>query len=56
MPSAWGAKGLAVWVVLRGDATAEALGRKVDLLTENSISPLIRERIQDEVEVLYEAA
>jgi len=33
-----------------------ALGRKVDLLTEASISPLIRQRILGELKVLYEAS
>jgi len=31
------------------------LGRKVDLLTREAISPYIRERIQDDLQVLYEA-
>lgn len=31
------------------------LGRKVDLLTREVISPYIRERIQDDLQVLYEA-
>jgi hypothetical protein len=31
------------------------LGAKVDLLTEGAISPYIRERIQDDIKVLYEA-
>ena len=34
---------------------SEALGRKVDLLTEGAISPYIRERIADDIRVLYEA-
>ena len=33
-----------------------ALGRPVDLLTEASISPYLRERILQETVVLYEAA
>jgi hypothetical protein len=33
----------------------EALGRKVDLLTEAAISPYLRERILGEVQVIYEA-
>jgi predicted nucleotidyltransferase len=32
----------------------EALGRKVDLLTEGGMSPYIRERIDGEVQVVYE--
>lgn len=31
------------------------LGRKVDLLTREAISPYIRERIEDDLQVLYEA-
>ena len=34
---------------------SEALGRKVDLLTEASISPFIRQRVYSELRVLYEA-
>jgi len=34
---------------------SDALGRKVDLLTEASISPHLRDRIFDEMIVLYEA-
>lgn len=34
----------------------EATGRKVDLLTEQAISPHLRERILNEKQVLYEAA
>ena len=34
---------------------SEALGRKVDLLTEASISPYIRQRVLSELTVLYEA-
>jgi predicted nucleotidyltransferase len=33
---------------------ANALGRDVDLLTESSISPYIREHITDDMVVLYE--
>ncbi len=33
---------------------SEALGRKVDLLTEAAISPYLRERILNEVQVIYE--
>lgn len=32
---------------------AETLGRKVDLLTEASISPYMRERVLQEMQVLY---
>jgi len=32
-----------------------ALGRKVDLLTENAISPYLRDRIKREMQVLYES-
>ena len=34
---------------------SDALGRKVDLLTEASISPYIRKRIVRDLRVLYEA-
>jgi predicted nucleotidyltransferase len=34
---------------------SQALGRKVDLLTEKAISPYIRERIESEMQVIYEA-
>ena len=34
---------------------SEALGRRVDLLTEGAISPYIRERIGDDIRVVYEA-
>ncbi|MCX6026914.1 MAG: nucleotidyltransferase domain-containing protein [Chloroflexi bacterium] len=33
-----------------------AIGRKVDLLTEEAISPYIRERIRDDLRVVYEAS
>ncbi len=33
---------------------SEALGRKVDLLTEGAISPYLRERILKETQVVYE--
>ena len=33
---------------------SEALGRKVDLLTERAISPHLRERILEEQQVIYE--
>lgn len=32
-----------------------AIGKKVDLLTEAAISPYIRERILDDLQVIYEA-
>ncbi len=32
----------------------EALGRKVDLLTEDALSPYLRDKILSEVEVIYE--
>jgi hypothetical protein len=35
---------------------SEALGRRVDLLTEGSLSPYLRERILGEAAVLYERA
>ncbi len=35
---------------------SEVLGRKVDLLTEQAISPHLREQIFNEQQVLYEAA
>lgn len=34
---------------------SEALGRKVDLLTEASISPYMRARVLKEMKVLYDA-
>jgi len=33
---------------------SERLGRKVDLLTENSISPYLRDTIQKELRVIYD--
>src|SRR5688572_28502425 len=33
---------------------SEALGRKVDLLTEAALSPYLRERILQETQVVYE--
>ena len=35
---------------------SERLNRKVDLLTENSISPYLRDRILREQKVIYEEA
>ena len=34
---------------------SEALGKKVDLLTEASISPYLRDQIKSELEIIYEA-
>jgi hypothetical protein len=34
---------------------SEALGRKVDLLTETSISPYMREKVMKELSVIYGA-
>lgn len=34
---------------------ADALGRRVDLLTENALSPYLRDRILGELQVLYAA-
>jgi predicted nucleotidyltransferase len=34
---------------------SEALGRKVDLLTEAAISPYLRETILNDLQVIYEA-
>ena len=34
---------------------SDALGRKVDLLTEDAISSYLRERIKRDLQVLYEA-
>lgn len=34
---------------------SSALGRKVELLTESAISPYLRDRIKQELKVLYEA-
>ena len=48
--------GGAVRVALFGStARGEALGRDVDLLTEAAISPYLRERIEREQKVLYDA-
>ncbi|MEZ4771179.1 MAG: nucleotidyltransferase family protein [Caldilineales bacterium] len=33
---------------------SEALGRKVDLLTEGALSPYLHDRIMDELQVIYE--
>ena len=48
-------KSLLALVRLERELSA-ALGRKVDLLTEASISPLIRRRILGELKVHYEAS
>jgi predicted nucleotidyltransferase len=34
---------------------SEALGRRVDLLTEAAISPYLREKIKSDLRVIYEA-
>lgn len=34
---------------------SEAMGRKVDLLTEAAISPYLRQQIMDDLQILYEA-
>ena len=34
---------------------SSALGRKVELLTESAISPYLRDKIKQELKVLYEA-
>jgi hypothetical protein len=33
---------------------SEALGRKVDLLTEAAISPYLRDKIEQDLQVIYE--
>lgn len=33
---------------------SEAIGKKVDLLTEQAISPYLREKIQRDLQVIYE--
>lgn len=45
-------KSLLAMVRLERELT-EALGRKVDLLTEASISPYMRERVLKEMQVVY---
>ncbi len=45
-------KSLLAMVRLERELT-EALGRKVDLLTEAAISPYIREKILEEMQVVY---
>lgn len=35
---------------------SEVLGRKADLLTEASISPYLKDRINNEMEIIYERA
>ena len=47
-------KSLLALVVLERQLST-ALGRKVDLLTEATISPYLRERIKRELQVIYEA-
>ena len=41
-------------IQIEGEMT-EAFGRPVDLLTEAAISPYIRDRIKDDLRVIYEA-
>jgi predicted nucleotidyltransferase len=48
-----GRKSLLAMVALERQLTS-ALGRRVDLLTEAAISPYLRERILDELQVIYE--
>lgn len=48
-------KGLLAFVKLERELS-EAMGRKVDLLTEQAISPYLRKQILGEQQVLYEAA
>lgn len=45
-------KSLLAMVRLERELT-EALGRKVDLLTESSISPYMRERVLKEMKIVY---
>ena len=40
------------WLV-GGDRLSEVLGRKVDLLTESAISPYLKDRILNELMVIY---
>jgi hypothetical protein len=47
-------KSLLAFVALER-ALSDALGRKVDLLTEASISPYLRDSIKKELVVIYEA-
>jgi len=47
-------KSLLALVRLERDLSS-ALGRKVDLLTETTINPYLRERILGELQVIYEA-
>jgi hypothetical protein len=42
-------------VVMLEQQLTEALGRKVDLLTEGAISPYLRDRILSDLQVIYEA-
>jgi len=46
-------KSLLAFVALERDLS-EALGRRVDLLTEAAISPYLRDRIKKELVVIYE--
>jgi len=47
-------KSLLALVKLERELTT-ILGRKVDLLTEAAISPYLRERVMDDLQVIYEA-
>jgi len=47
-------KSLLAHVMLERQISA-ALGRKVDLLTEAAISPYLRERTKNDMQVIYEA-
>ena len=38
------------------DRLADALGRKVDLVTEEALSPYIRDQVMRDLKVIYEAA
>ncbi len=49
-----GRKSLLAVVALERELS-DALGRKVDLLTEASLSPYIRDRVLKDVKVIYES-
>ncbi len=38
------------------DRLADALGRKVDLVTEDALSPYIRDQVMRDLKVIYEAS
>ncbi len=49
-------RGISLWDVIGLEhQLAEALGRKVDLVTEGSLSPYLRDRILADLQVIYEA-